>query len=128
MKVIYPVSLSNEEEKIVAEISFRCGILKETARLLYYRGITDVCAAKRFLQPSKKHFNDPFALKGMREAVNRIRLAKEKGETVLVFGDYDADGICATAILCGCLEKFGITPLKTVPEREDVYGLNIENI
>lgn len=128
MKIIYPKALSESEKDIVRELSVKCGILFETAKLLFERGITDYESAKRFLNPGKTHFLNPFGLSGMREATERIRVAKEKNEQVLVFGDYDADGICAATILCGCLKQYGITALKTVPEREEGYGLNLEKV
>ncbi len=128
MKIIYPKALSEGEEKIISVLSEKCGILTETARLLYDRGITDVAAAERYLHPSKKYFLDPFGLKGMLRAVERIKTAKERKERVLVFGDYDADGICAATILSGCLKLYGINARVTVPEREEGYGLNVGKI
>ena len=128
MKIVYPKALSEEESRIVRELSHKCGILTETARLLYDRKIRDYDAAIRFLEPGKEHFLNPFGLSGMREATERIRLAKEKNERVLVFGDYDADGICAATILCGALKIYGINAITAVPEREDGYGLNLEII
>lgn len=128
MKIVYPKALSEEENRIVRELSDKCGILIETARLLYERGIRDYDAAKRFLKPDKSHFLNPFGLLGMREATERIRLAKEKNESVLVFGDYDADGICAATILSAALKIYGITARTVVPEREDGYGLNLDII
>ncbi|MBQ6728263.1 MAG: single-stranded-DNA-specific exonuclease RecJ [Clostridia bacterium] len=128
MKIAYPKVLQESENIKIKEIAFNCGILTETARLLYDRGIKDVQSAKRFLSPDKSHFLNPFDLKGMSEAVSRIKKAEEFGERVLVFGDYDADGICAAAILGGCLKQLGINPIITVPEREEGYGLNLEKI
>ncbi len=128
MKIIYPKALSEDGLKTIKELSFKCGILPETARLLYDRGIRDYESAERFLHPSKKRLLNPFGLSGMREATERLKTAKERGERVLVFGDYDADGICATTILCGCLAEYGINALKIVPEREEGYGLNVEKI
>ncbi|MBQ9486097.1 MAG: single-stranded-DNA-specific exonuclease RecJ [Clostridia bacterium] len=128
MKIVYPKALTESENEKVEEISLKCGILKDTARLLYARGVNEVSSVKRFLAPGKALFLDPFGLSGMREAVNRIKAAKDENQTVLVFGDYDADGICATVILCGCLKKFGISPLNAIPEREEGYGLNTDKI
>ena len=67
-------------------------------------------------------------MKGMKEAVERITLARDEGRTVAVFGDYDADGICASAIMFHVLKEFGIEPHVYVPERADGYGLSIEAI
>ena len=60
----------------------------------------------------------------MSKAVERLTLAKEKSQTVLIFGDYDADGICASAIMYHALKEFGIEPHVYVPERSDGYGLS----
>ena len=128
MKIIYPKALSEEDNAKVSELSRRCGILKDTARLLFDRGIKDYNTAVRFLNPGKEHFLNPFYLVGMADAVERIKIAKEKNERVLVFGDYDADGICAVTILCGSLKIYGINALTIVPEREEGYGLNLEKI
>ncbi|MBO4251593.1 MAG: single-stranded-DNA-specific exonuclease RecJ [Clostridia bacterium] len=128
MKIIYPKALTDEENLKLDELSVKCGILKETARLLYDRGITDYNAAKHFLKPDKSHFLDPFDLSGMKEATERICKARENHERVLVFGDYDADGICAATILCGALKIYGINAVTAVPEREEGYGLNLDRI
>ncbi len=128
MKIIYGKKLSNEEFAKCQQIAVDCGILLDTARLLFYRGIDTVDKAKKFLNPSKKGFHNPFLLNGMTKAVERITLARDRGEKVLIFGDYDADGICATAILYYCLKHFGIEALTSIPEREDGYGLNVEKI
>ena len=128
MKIAYPKVLQESENLKIKDIAFKCGILPETARLLYDRKITDVQSAQRFLHPDKSHFLNPLDLFGMKDATERILAAAKNGERVLVFGDYDADGICAAAILGGCLKELGITPLITVPEREEGYGLNIEKI
>ncbi len=128
MKIIYGKQLTSEEFAICQQIALECGILTDTARLLFYRGIDNVKKAKAFLNPSKKSFNNPFLLSGMKEAVERIILAKKNNENVLIFGDYDADGICATVILYNCLKIFGINALTSIPEREEGYGLNIDKI
>ena len=73
MKVVYPKSLTESEEIIISEISFKCGILKETARLLFERGIRDFDSAKQFLNPSKTHLLNPFDLSGMKDAVAAMK-------------------------------------------------------
>ncbi len=128
MEIIYGKQLSDNEQFICQQIAVECGILMDTARLLLYRGVDTVEKAKAFLSPSKKRFNNPFHLDGMKEAVSRIEKAKNNRENVLVFGDYDADGICATAILYNCLKDFGLDARTVIPEREEGYGLNVEKI
>lgn len=128
MKIIYEKTLNEQENQIVNQISLQCGILRDTARLLFYRGVDTVEKAKRFLNPGSHAFNDPYLLKDMTNAVKRIIKAKENSESVLIFGDYDADGVCATTILYYCLKEFGIIARTVIPERKEGYGLNLETI
>lgn len=128
MKVIYGKPLTIGETQIVKNISLECGIMFDTARLLFYRNIDSVEKAKRFLNPGKHAFHDPYLLSDMENAVKRIRLAKELNQKVLIFGDYDADGVCATTILYFCLKQFGINARTVIPEREEGYGINIETV
>ena len=128
MKVIYGKTLTTEEFNLVGNIAVQCGITFDTARLLFYRNIDTIDKVKAFLNPSKQGLINPFKLNGVQEAVNRITLAKERGESVLIFGDYDADGVCATTVLYYCLSEFGINARFTVPEREEGYGLNLDKI
>ena len=69
--------------------------------------------------------DNPFRLAGMAEAVGRIRAAIRDGEPIAVYGDYDADGVTATALLCDCLTALGARPRGFIPHRErEGYGLN----
>lgn len=113
---------------IAKELSARLGVLQETAELLVNRGITDYESAYAFLHPSKANFHNPFDLAGMSEAVERITSARDNGEVVVVYGDYDADGICATTVLYYALKEFGVDCYTVIPERENGYGLREEVI
>ena len=124
MQIVYGKTLTKDEVLIVNKIAMECGIMFDTARLLFARNIDTVEKAKRFLNPSRANFIDPFAFNDMKKVVQRIKEAKEKEQRILIFGDYDADGICSVTILYYCLKEFGITPLFAIPEREDGYGLN----
>ena len=126
MQITYGKIPSYEERKEISNLALSCGILYDTARLLYCRGITTEKQVLRFLSPSESHFYNPFLLNGMKSAVERITSAKLCGERVVVFGDYDADGVCATKVLVSALKKFGINAGKIIPERENGYGLNFE--
>lgn len=128
MKIEHGKTLNDEQRRIVNNIANDCNILIDTARLLFYREIDTTAKAKRFLNPGKKHFYDPYLMNGIKEAVDRIRLAKRLNQKVLVFGDYDADGVSATTILYNCLKEFGVNAKFTVPEREEGYGLGIDKI
>lgn len=79
-----------------------------------------------FINPDISHLNDPFAMKGMKQAVERLRVAAEEEQTVVVYGDYDADGICASAILSLYLAKIGVNVFTHIPSRKEGYGLKNE--
>lgn len=128
MQIIYGETLTTEQHFKCQQMALECGILFDTARLLFYRGIDSVEKAKSFLNPGKHAFHDPLLLNDMDKAVSRIKMAKERQENVLVFGDYDADGICASAVLYYSLKDFGIMAGTVIPEREEGYGLNFEKI
>ena len=125
MIVRYSKGLSEEDLSKVKNLAENFGISTDTARLLIMRNVDTEKKAARFLSPSKKWFYDPLLLGGVKDAVSRIEYARDKKEKVLVFGDYDADGICATATLTGCLREFGVETFGVVPERENGYGLNL---
>lgn len=126
MKIVYGSNLTTERAAEISVAAEKCGITFDTARLLYARGITDVSAMRTFLHPSDKCFHDPFLLSGMSESVERIKRAVDNGESILVFGDYDADGVCAASITYFCLKEMGANVRVTVPEREEGYGLNLD--
>lgn len=94
--------------------------------LLLQRGVDSPEAAHRFLRPGLGHLSDPYQLDGMADAVERITRARSRGERVLVFGDYDVDGISATVVMVNALRRFGIdSPQYATPARiADGYGLS----
>ncbi len=104
------------------------GITGTTAGILYARGLDDEEKMRRFLHPSRENFLSPYLMSGMEEAVALLRKAAEEDWRVAVFGDYDADGIGALAILSRALREFGIEPYLYVPEREEGYGLSVAAI
>ncbi len=94
--------------------------------LLYHRGYTTYEDARAFLQAEPPPgTEDPFALRGMASAVERIAHAIAHGEPIAVYGDYDADGVTATALLVEVLQGLGATVRPYIPNRFDEgYGLN----
>ena len=93
--------------------------------LLRQRGIQTEEEANRFLSPSLEDLHDPFLLPGMDRAVRLIRDAVAAGKRVMVFGDYDADGVCAASILLETLTELGAQLSFRLPSRHtDGYGLN----
>lgn len=98
--------------------------------LLRLRGITDADAGTRYLRPAVGHLCDPFSLTDVGTAVERITHARHAHERVLVFGDYDVDGIAASAIMLNGLRRFGIAQCEYGMPRRLVegYGLAAEHI
>ena len=97
-----------------------CGVLLR--RVLAARGCKDAAAAHQLLEPSVD-LSDPFLLRDMDKAVARIEQAIEAEEPIVIYGDYDVDGISATAILYECLSSQGAHVRCKLPTRGSGYGL-----
>ncbi len=123
-------NIAPQDHPGVQQLSAALGIPPILAQLLIRRGLDTPEAARTFLTPSLQHLSDPFLLTGMREAVERITRARDRGEHVLVFGDYDVDGISGTAILVNGLKRFGLTRVSyNMPKRlTEGYGLDNEHV
>jgi len=101
----------------------RDGVPSWLAALLARRGVEDSRGAERFLHPSLDQLHDPFLLAGMEEAVARLLAARERKEKVAVVGDYDVDGISATALLLAVFAACGIEAKAVMPHRlREGYG------
>jgi len=97
-------------------------------QLLFNRNVTSAADAERYLNGGFE-VEDPFHMADMEPAVERLLRAAESGETVAVYGDYDVDGVTATALMTEVLESMGIRPFPYIPNRFDEgYGLNREAI
>ncbi len=95
------------------------------AQLLINRRILTVPEAATFLSADLSQLHDPFLLKDMDRAVERIKRARQRQELVLIFGDYDADGVTSSVLLHRLLKNMGIEVLNHIPHRmHDGYGLN----
>ncbi len=93
-------------------------------RLLIARGHDDPERAKRFLRPSLEQLHDPRLLKDLPQAVDRLARAIRAGETILVHGDYDVDGICSTALMTRAIRALGGVVVPFIPDRRtDGYDL-----
>ena len=95
------------------------------ALLLLSRGITEEPQIEEFLSEDLI-LQNPYALPDMEQAVHRVRQALEVGETIGIFGDYDADGITSTALLTDCLRRAGAHVVYRLPDREAGYGISRE--
>ncbi len=96
-----------------------------TASLLISRDINEVEHARRFLNPLGQDFHDPFLMDGMETAIDRINKAISAGEKILIFGDYDADGVSSTVIMLDALRSSGAVADFYIPNRfTEGYGPN----
>jgi single-stranded-DNA-specific exonuclease len=103
------------------------GISALTARILLSRGINQSSEIKKFLQPQLEHLHDPYLLNDMDKAVERILAAVKNREKIMIYGDYDADGVTSTAILHNFLTDLRADVDYYIPDRMDEgYGLSIE--
>lgn len=99
------------------------------ARLLFRKGFGTVDEVQAFLQPRLKSLSDPFLLPNMGAAVTRILAALDRHERIVLFGDYDVDGVTSLALLAETLSAYGVTPDLFLPLRvEEGYGLSRESI
>ena len=97
--------------------------------ILASRGILSQEERERFLHPSLDQLHDPLRMPGMAEAVALIRRTGEEGGQIAVWGDYDCDGVCASAIMLETLREAGIRAVSYIPDRRrEGYGLNTEGI
>lgn len=111
----------------VQRLTHELGVSELLARLLVRRGLETTAEARQFLSPRLRSLRDPNHLHGLREVVTRLERAVERQEGVLVFGDYDVDGITSTAILTHLLRRLGLAVTTFIPNRlEDGYGLTPE--
>jgi single-stranded-DNA-specific exonuclease len=105
-----------------------CG-LPCIAELLKRKGFTCVEDVNAFLSPRLSSLSDPFLLPQMRGAVERILQAIDRRERIVLFGDYDVDGVTSLALLAGLLRGYGATPELFLPLRiEEGYGLSAESV
>ena len=112
------------DESIERELSRMLLVGPLEARLLMSRGIRSAEEGIRFLNPSLDHLHDPFLFKEMDRATELLHTAVTRGERILIHGDYDADGVCGTALLLEVLAKLGADVHFFVPDRaKDGYGL-----
>ena len=113
----------------IASLQRAAGIPAVVAQLLICRGITDPTKARSFLDPKLSDLRDPESLPGCLDAARRIHEAIQAKRRIVVYGDYDVDGMTGTAILWLCLRLLGAEVSYYVPHRIDEgYGLNCEAV
>jgi single-stranded-DNA-specific exonuclease len=113
----------------IASLQRAAGIPDVVAQLLICRGITDPTKARSFLDPKLSDLYDPETLPGCREAAQRIHAAVQAKQRIVIYGDYDVDGMSGTAVLYLCLKLLGAEVSYYVPHRIDEgYGLNCDAV
>lgn len=122
-------TLQDAAQEDIARVMRDNNISETVASLLLGRGLSSHEDIQEFLHPSIEHMHDPFLLPDMKAAVLRIRRAIAQKEPICIYGDYDADGVCATAILLQYLLSCGANVASFVPSRhQDGYGMNGEAV
>ena len=113
------------DKKLAADLGAYLGVSPLLGALILQRGYADPIKAKMFLRPKLANLEDPFSVQNLKNAVLRIVKAVDNKENILVFGDYDVDGITSTTLLVSILRCFGVEPSYFVPRRmEEGYGLS----
>jgi single-stranded-DNA-specific exonuclease len=109
----------------VARLAHSLGVPARTARILVSRGRTDPKEARRFLEPGLEQLSSPFAFRGAEAAVERLLFALSAGQRILVFGDFDVDGVTGASLAVRALRKLGASVDYFMPKRlVHGYGLS----
>ena len=118
-------SLAPPQPLLAGQLASQLKITPLLAQCLLNRGFSEPSAISDFLQPRLKNLADPFLLPDMAAAVDRLLLARERGEPLIIFGDYDVDGVTSTALLLEVMRPLGWRVDCYLPHRMDEgYGLS----
>ena len=114
-----------EQREAARALAKEIGISPILCRLLQERGITSAAEAKRFFRPQLSELHDPFLMKDMDIAVDRLNKAMGRKERILVYGDYDVDGTTAVALVYKFLQQFYSNIDYYIPDRyNEGYGVS----
>ena len=120
-------SLAPPQPLLAAQLASALSIPPLLAQCLLNRGLSEPAAIAAFLQPRLKQLADPFLLPNMAAAVERLLQARQRNESLVIFGDYDVDGVTSTALLLEVLRALGWKVHHYLPHRMDEgYGLSQE--
>ena len=123
------VLIEKEELSAVDKLSSELGVSSPLAALMAQRGIMTAADAKSFFRPNIEHLHDPFLMKDMNIAVDRISTAVKKNEKILVYGDYDVDGTTAVALVYSFLKEQYSNVYYYIPDRyKEGYGISYEGL
>lgn len=101
----------------VSDLAYELGMPSLLVKLLARRGMTDYAKVQRFLEPKEEQLYDPFLLKDMDKAVGMLELAIEKTHNIMIFGDYDVDGVSSVAMMSKYLNSRQIKHFTVLPQR-----------
>lgn len=119
-------NLLDRDQDRSRDLSLRLGVSVPFARILCNRGLADVEAARAFLKPDLMHLGDPDGLAGMPAATERLFRSVEGRERIVIYGDYDVDGVSGSSILVHLLRRLEADVGYYVPHRRrEGYGLNV---
>src|SRR5208282_91223 len=122
-------SLAPPQPLLAGQLASQLKISPLLAQCLLNRGFSEPSAIANFLQPRLKNLADPFLLPNMAAAVDRLFAARERSEPVVIFGDYDVDGVTSTALLQEVLRTLGWRVECYLPHRLDEgYGLSRDGV
>lgn len=125
----YRWTLAPAQPLLATPLAAQLKISPLLAQCLLNRELSDAAAIQRFLQPRLKQLADPFRLPNMAAAVERLFVARERGEPLVIFGDYDVDGVTSTALLTEFLDALGWKTSFYLPHRMDEgYGLSQDGV
>jgi len=117
------------DSELVQRLAGELGVSESLANLMVQRKITSPAEANSFFNPSLEDLHDPFLMKDMNRAVDRLSGAIEKGENIMVYGDYDVDGTTAVALVYSFLKKHGANVEYYIPDRyKEGYGVSFQGI
>jgi len=119
----------NTEQQAIEQLSKELNVDKVISSMLIKRGIKTFNQAKDFFRPNIEQLHDPFLMKDMNKAVNRILQAIENKESIMIFGDYDVDGTSSVALLSSFLNDIGANISTYIPDRNNEgYGISLKAI
>lgn len=119
----------NPNQETVQSLAKALSVPSVVAQLLVQRGVTTFDAAKQFFRPEWSDLHDPFLMKDMKTAVDRLQDAINKNEKIMAFGDYDVDGTSAVALLVHYLSSQKCNVISYIPDRyAEGYGLSQQGI
>ena len=120
---------NNVDDEKIDKLAEKLNITKVTSRILLNRGLEDIDKADKFIRASLEDLYNPFLLKDMDKAVERIQKSIKEGQGIWVYGDYDVDGVSSVSILVKFFRNINYPINYYIPNRiEEGYGINIEAI